>query len=92
MDGATVAPSVNEDGAVVDVDAVAGASVEAEAVAPARSDDAFPISNYCLQTAPLIEATRGRFVDPPSLCSPTRPQGTSEGCTCSEFTWRLNDN
>ena len=67
MDGATVATSVNEDDAVTDVDAVTGAGAEAEAVAPARSNDAFPISNYRLQTALLLE-TRGRFVDPPSLC------------------------
>ena len=85
MDGALVAASVNKDDAVTDVDAVVSVDTEAEAVAPARSDNTFPISNYRLQTAPILE-TGGRFVDPPSICSPTLPQGTSEGYTCDKIT------
>ena len=33
----------------------------------------------------LLKA-RGRFVGPPSLGSPTIPQGTTEGCICGEIT------
>jgi hypothetical protein len=60
-DGAVVAAFVNKDDAVTGVDAVAGAKTEVEDMAPARSDDAFPISNYYLQMALLLE-TRGRFL------------------------------
>ena len=66
-DGATVAASIDEDDAITDVDAVAGVDTEEEAVAPARNNDAFPISNYCLQTASLLK-TWGGFFDRPSLC------------------------
>ena len=62
----------------MDIDAVAGDDTEAEAVAPARGDNTFLISNYCLQTALLLE-TWGRFVGPPSLPISKLPQGTSEG-------------
>ena len=46
---------------------MAGADAETEAVAPARSNNALPVSNYPLQMASLLK-TRERFVDPPSLC------------------------
>ena len=51
-DGVTVSASVNTGDAVTDVDAVTGADTEAEAeaVVLAISNDAFPISNYRLQT------------------------------------------
>ena len=67
MDSATAAASIDEDDVVTVVDTVAGADVEAEAVAPARSDNAFPIRNFHLQMASLLE-TQERFVDPFSLC------------------------
>ena len=54
MDDATVVASVDEDNVVADIDDVAGADAEADAVVPVRSDDAFFISNYCLQTTPLL--------------------------------------
>lgn len=53
-----------------DVDAVAvdgGTEAEGVARAPARRDDAFPIKNYCVHTASLLETQAG-FVDPPKLC------------------------
>ena len=76
MDAATGGGSVDEEDAV-DVDAVAvDGGTEAEGVARAPADDAFPIKNYCAQSASVLD-TRGRFADPPTLL-PTLPQGTIE--------------
>ena len=63
-DGATVAASIYKDDVVTDVDAVAGANTEDEAVVPARSNNAFLISNYRLQIVSLLE-TRGGFLTLP---------------------------
>jgi hypothetical protein len=77
-------------GPVLDVDAVAvdgGTEAEGVARAPARRDDAFPIKNYCAQSASVLD-TRGRFADPPTLL-PTLPQGTIELTTIDEVEGEL---
>ena len=90
-DGASVAASVDEYDAVIDVDAVAGVDTETEAVAPARSNDAFPISNYHLQTALLIE-TRGRYFTLPPYVAQRFHKALVKVIPVAKLPVRLNNN
>ena len=90
-DGALVAAFVNKDDAVTGVDAVSGAKTEAEDMAAARSDDAFPISNYHLQTALLIE-TRGRFLTLPPFVAQRFHKALVKVIPVAKLPVRLNNN
>ena len=91
MDGALVAASVNKDDAVTSVDAVAGVNTEAEDMAPARSDDAFLINNYHLQTASLLE-TRGRFLTLPPYAARRFHKALVTVIPVAKLPVRLNNN
>ena len=90
-EGALVAAFVNKDNAVTGVDAVAGAKTEAEDMAPARSNDAFPISNYHLQTALLIE-TRGRYFTLPPYVAQRFHKALVKVIPVAKLPVRLNNN